>query len=458
MAIQEVLQGCGAWSLSFTKPLPVSLQNDIWDGASLVVFESRPATDPVRNFITNVPELDALLSTALFMGPMTQISTTGCSGWEMSWWWQQPSGIGPPSVFGVGDTDYNDYFHGVLSGINDIVVDRTGSFNSNFITISGPAAGPGFVAPEPLTARSRADALVAAVTDYRRRFGLGEQFAWKMYPGGGPNEISGNVMTCRTDDITDLFDNDRVLISDVDSQAVLSDGLINVPAKLTVTRNIENVVSDVLAYGERNDTTGVTPVETVAQTPDIFAPGGSVYEARRLIDSGGNQSTLEEIAIGAGRRGLDPVVSVQAELLHDPWTKEVGPGERVAVWSRDERYLNNAEGPFQYTRTPDGDYADPLPMYVMSVTRNIGPGKSVWLRSLEDTGFDPMVHWVEITDYVELSDEPARVVLSSEYDPAYLAQGVVDAYRSAGMSQSSTAARRFDDELTVAKRLRRADN
>ena len=106
MAITQVLQGCGAWSVDWAKPLPMSMQREIQDGASLVVFESRPEVTETRGYGTGrVTTMDNALDTALFMGPMTAIGSSGCSGWEMSWWWQQPNGVGPEYDSGFAAVD-----------------------------------------------------------------------------------------------------------------------------------------------------------------------------------------------------------------------------------------------------------------------------------------------------------------------------------------------------------------
>ena len=465
MAITQVLQGCGAWSIKWSKPLPMSVQKEIQDGASLVVFESRPQVNDLRGYGTGrVTTMDNALDTALFMGPMTAIGSSGCSGWEMSWWRQLPNGTGPASV-ASGSGAYNDYFEDVLTGINGIDVDTTGGYNAAVWSgIYGPASGPGYVSAPTLAARSRADALVAIVTEYDRRFRTGEQYSWKMFPGGSAT----SVMTCKTDDITDLFANDEVIISDVDSQTVGADGRKNVPALLSVDRRIGNIVSSAVAYGDRNFTSGTTPTETTSNTPadvdTILDPAGGDIVVRRQIDGGGNQSNLEEVSILAAARGASPDIIVSATLLYDAWTKEMGPGDKVGVHSSTERYLQGGATTVQHV----SGNIDPIDMFVMSMTRNIDQDKSVWLRSTsyETTGdANPLVVWTEITDYIQTSERPASVTLSDRFDPTYLHPGVLEASGSAGgaggingPAVASNGATRLGDDLRIATRLARSSN
>ena len=465
MAITQVLQGCGAWSIKWSKPLPMSVQREIQDGASLVVFESRPQVNDLRGYGTGrVTTMDNALDTALFMGPMTAIGSSGCSGWEMSWWWQLPNGTGPASV-ASGSGAYNDYFEDVLTGINGIDVDTTGGYNGAVWSGTyGPAAGPGYVSPPTMAARSRADALVAIVTEYDRRFRTGEQYSWKMFPGGSAT----SVMTCKTDDITDLFANDEVIISDVDSQTVGADGRKNVPALLSVDRRIGNIVSSAVVYGDRNFTSGTTPTETTSNTPadvdTILDPAGGDIVVRRQIDGGGNQSNLEEVSILAAARGASPDIIVSATLLYDAWTKEMGPGDKVGVHSSTERYLQGGATTVQHV----SGNIDPIDMFVMSMTRNIDQDKSVWLRSTsyETTGdANPLVVWTEITDYIQTSERPASVTLSDRFDPTYLHPGVLEASGSAGgaggingPAVASNGATRLGDDLRIATRLARSSN
>ena len=421
MAITQVLQGCGAWNIQWKNRLPASVRGGIGDGAHLVVFES-PVPD-----ISDV--LEDARPYALYEGVMTSLGSWGCSGFEMSWSLQQPGGPGPSSVFGGSSSFYQEYCEDVLDGINGLDFDTNGlaGFNGLFSGIYGPAAGPGYVAPEPLAVRSRADSLAASATEYRRRFGSGELVSWRMYPG----------FRMRSDYTTNLFTNYAVVISDIDTQGYGADGLLNVPAELDVRRDISNIVTEVIAYGDRNASTGVTPEETATNLAPFKTHDGGTFESRVLIDGGGVQSTLEEIAIRKANEGASPVVTVDAKLTRDPWLKEVSPGDLVYVWSADEPDLfasGNEINHFGAIR--------PKLFYVQQMTRNITPGMSVWLRNPTSGG---VTKWTEVTEYATFSSSPASATLTDYFIAPYQAS-------------STGSFRRLGDELKVAQRLSRSVN
>lgn len=421
MAINQIMQGCGAWSVGWKHRLPTSLRAAIGDGAHLVVFES-----DIEGGTSEI--LESFRSNALYEGVMTQISTTGCSGFEMSWSLGQPSGAGPRAN-GSQQFNFNDAMETRFDGVNGVDFDVSNvTFNGLYQGIWGPATGPGTVLGPSISARSRADEACSTATEYRRRFGLGEFVSWKMYPG----------FRMRADFSTALFNNDAVVLSDLDTEGYGEGGLLNVPCNLNVARGIDNVLSDSVVYGDRNASTGVTPIEFQSQTVPFNAHDGSAYESLVVIDGGGAQNELQATAARKGDQGLLPRVTVDVQPKRNPWLKEIDPGDRVYVHSAFEPDLFDVSNQVSHF----GAIA-PAQAYVQSVTRNIAPGMSVWLRNPQTGG---VVEWNEVTEYVQTSTTPASLKLSS-----YLINPQADNFASNGSI-------RLGSDLAVARRLRRSSN
>ena len=420
MAITQVLQGCGAWSIQWENKLPKSIRGGIGDGAHLVVFES------------SAPDVDDLLEDArpyaLYEGVMTKISTLGCSGFEMSWSLGQPSGPGPYAN-STGASNFNDAMEDRLDGVNGLDYDVTNvTYNGLYSGIWGPAAGGGVSAYPTLTARTSADSSCANATEYRRRFGSGEFVSWKMYPG----------FRMRADYSTALFNNDAVVFSDLDTEGYGADGLLNVPSSLDVARGIENVISDVVAYGDRNATTGVVPTETASNLVLFNSHDGTTFESNVHVDGGGAQNQLEATAIRKANEGSLPRVTVDIRPKRATWLKEVDPGDRVYVWSALEPDLLDVSNQINHF-----GFISPTQLYVQSITRNITPGMSVWLRNPTSGG---VTKWTEVTEYVQTSATPVTLKVSS-----FLVSPHADGVTKNGQI-------RFGDDLEVVRRLRRSSN
>ncbi len=419
--ISQVLQGCASWNISWKERLPSSLRGSIGDGAHLVVFDSYMGrSDDV---------LEGFRSDALFEGVMTSLSSGGCSGYEMSWSLQQPSGPGPASVYAGSSSLFQEYCEDVLDGINGLDFDTNGlaGFNGLFAGIFGPAAGPGTVTPEPLAARSRIDALVASATEYRRRFGAGEQLSWRMYPG----------FRMRADFTTELFSNGSVVISDLDTQERGSGGLLNVPASINVTRDISNILTDIYFYGDRNASTGVTPVENYTNLAPFNSHNGVPFESRTIVDDGGSQSGMTSAAIKKANDSAFVRSNVDVKLTRDPWLKEVSPGDEVYVYSPHEPDLvDSANSVDHFGRI------QPKKFFVQEMSRSITPTMSVYLRNPVSVG---AAKWNDVTDYVQCSTAPASVKLTDFFIAPY-------------QKSASGGFRRLGDELKVAQRLSRSSN
>ena len=420
MAITQVLQGCGAWNIQWKNRLPASLRGGIGDGAHLVVFESYPQT--TEDYLEDARPY------ALYEGVMTEISSSGCSGYEMSWSLGQPSGPGP-STSSSGSSNFNDYMEDRYDGINGLDYDVTSvTFNGLFIGIWGPASGGGVSSYPALNARQSIDYQCSGATEYRRRFGSGEYVAWRMYPG----------FRMRADYSTALFNNDAVVFSDLDTEGYGADGLLNVPSSLNVTRGIENVISDVTVYGDRNATTGVVPTETASNTVPFNAHDGTTFESGVIVDGGGAQYELESTAVRKANEGVLPRVTVDIRPKRDPWLKEVDPGDRVYVWSASEPDLLDASNQINHF-----GFISPVQAYIQTITRNITPGMSVWLRNPTSGG---VTKWTEVTEYVQTSATPASLKVSD-----YLVEPRTDGVTKNGQI-------RLGDDLAVARRLRRSSN
>jgi len=471
MAITQVLQGCGAWSIKWSKPLPMSVQKEIQDGASLVVFESRPQVNDLRGYGTGrVTTMDNALDTALFMGPMTAIGSSGCSGWEMSWWWQQPNGVGPEydSGFAAVDDWAADFADG-LAGIHGIDIDSTDAYTGIYIGTWGAAgvgnSGGGSSDPVPRTAaRTFADDRVSYLND---RFGVNSS-AYKMLPGGSAT----SVMTCRVGYHVDIFAQNEVIISDIDSQAVGAEGRLNIPAVLSVTRDISNVATDIYAFGDRDFADDAVHVDLTSNTwsdvDTILDPAGGDYGGFLQVDGGGLRDyRVDYMTVATAKRAKTPDLAVSVSLIYDAWTKEMGPGDLVGVHSSTERYLQGGATTVQHV----SGNIDPIDMYVLSMTRNIDKDKSVWLRSVsyETTGdANPLVVWTEITDYIQTSERPASVTLSDRFDPTYLHPGTRlvgagggSATGGGGLFSSASVtagAERLGDDLRIAQRMARTNS
>jgi hypothetical protein len=420
MAITQVLQGCGAWNIQWKNRLPASLRGGIGDGAHLVVFESYPqATEDY---------LEDARPYALYEGVMTEISSSGCSGYEMSWSLGQPSGPGPYSN-STGASQFNDAMEDRYDGVNGLDYDVTSvTYNGLYSGIWGPAGGGGVSAYPGLTVRTSVDYQCSNATEYRRRFGSGEFVSWKMYPG----------FRMRADYSTALFNNDAVVFSDLDTEGYGADGLLNVPSSLNVTRGIENVISDVVVYGDRNATTGVVPTETATNLVPFNSHDGTTFESNVHVDGGGAQYELEATAIRKANEGSLPRGTVDIRPKRATWLKEVDPGDRVYIWSPLEPDLLDASNQINHF-----GFISPVQAYIQTITRNITPGMSVWLRNPTSGG---VTKWTEVTEYVQTSATPATLKVSD-----YLINPQADGVTKNGQI-------RLGDDLDITRRLRRSNN
>jgi hypothetical protein len=390
MGISQVLQGCGQWQLTWKHRLPASVRGAIGDGSTLVVFES-DVTRPV----------DGLRTSALFEGVLTELSTSGATGWEASWFMMKPNGDGPVAG-SSGSSGFQDYFFDSVDGINGLTYDTASGYNGLWSGTWGPAAGPDTATPPTVTVRERADSIVAIATEYKRRFGSGEIFGWKISPG----------LVVTADYITSNFRNNEVIFTDGMPGGLGADGLLGVPANIEVGRGIDNIISDAVGYADRNATTGAIETDTTSNTVPFKAPDGTTLDIRRLLDVGGNQNNLEEETQRAADNGLAPRVTVDVSLKGDPWLKDVDPGDAVYVYSPDEPDLfddGNSVNHFGVIH--------PKSLYVSGVTRNVTDGMSVWFRNPVSGGADAV--WVDVTEYVQTSVAPASVSLMDRFEPAY---------------------------------------
>lgn len=421
MGITQVLQGCGAWDLKWKDRLPASVRNSIGDGSTLVVFPAHV-----------VNPSDDIRDTALFEGVMTELSTDGASGWELSWFMGKPNGDGPERRLpdGVLPLTYQTRFEDAVDGVNGVSYDVGSGYNGLYSGIWGPAAGPDTALPPTSTVREFADSMVDSVTEYRRRFGFGEQFSWKIGPG----------LTLMSDDIENLFDHDRCVISPAPTDGVGDGGLRNVYADIRVTRSIENVATDLVAYGDRNSSTGVTPTETLSLSLDVNAPDGGDLEFRRQIDSGGAQYDMERTVVQVSFLCDRPIVSVEVQLRGDPWQRWLSPGDRVYVWAPDEPDLVDSGNEVHHFGV-----INPKSFYVEEVTRNVGPDAAVWFRNPIYAGAGPV--WVDVSDYVVRSSQPASVRVTEQF---------VQPFRRDGNYAGGPL--RSRDSIAVARRLRRSSN
>ena len=417
MAITQVLQGCGAWDLKWKDRLPASVRNSIGDGSTLVVFPAHV-----------VNPSDDIRDTALFEGVMTELSTDGASGWELSWFMGKPNGDGPVRVAAGGT--YQDYLDGSMSGLNGLVYDKGTGYNGLFQGIWGPAAGPGVSTPPAMNVREFADWMVEQVTEYTRRFGTPTTFSWKIFPG----------LTVMSEDIEDLFDHDRCVISPAPTEGVGDGGLRNVYADIRVTRSIENMATDIVGYADRNFTTGTVESYTLSVSVDPNAPDGGDLEIRRIVDSGGAQSEIEKNIRDASFACDRPITSVEVRLKGDPWQRWLSPGDRTYVWAPDEPDLVDSANEVHHFGV-----INPKSFYVEEITRNVGPDVAVWFRNPIYGGADPV--WVDVSDYVVRSSQPASVKVVEQFVPSF---------RDGGNYAGSV--RRGGANLAVAQRHRRSVN
>jgi hypothetical protein len=428
MAITEILQGCGSWDIQWKSILPKSVRDSIVDGSTILVFDTPITADRMD---------DDLRPSASFEGVMTKHSTSGISGYELSWLMGQPSGVGPGTGTSTAIATFADYIEdlAVLNGVTFETPRVRSTYNGTWDATYGPAEGPGFVAAPEAELRFRLDTIVGVCSETNPGVYTAplDKFSWDLAPG----------MILSAGPLVHMYRWSEVIISDVPQRGIRVGNdtrqVFNVPAKLEVTRSIENLVNTVTAYGNRDADTGVTPTESGTNSLTVKAPDGDTLVMRRSIDGGGNQSELERVASDALADGATPEVTVVAKLS-DPWQKEIGPGDYIYVWSAYE--------PDLYDEDADsldffGRKIKPKSMWVNSVTRNISEGMTVLIRQPISVGNGI---YTDVTEYVVTSESPATIELADRFAPPYLKDNPGNGDRI-GVRGGE-----------IAKRLNRSDN
>lgn len=432
MAITEVLQGCGAWDIQWKSRLPASIRDAIEDGSTILVFDTP---------ITAERMTDDLRPEARYEGVMTKHSTSGISGYELSWLMGQPSGVGPGTGTSAAIATFADYIEdlAVLNGITFETPRVRSVYNGTWDATYGPAEGAGFVAAPEAELRFRLDTIVGVCSETNSGLYVGpegqplDKFSWDITPG----------MTLSAGPLLHMYRWGRAIISEIDQPGDLAgqsyNGPANIPAKLEVSRSIENLVSEVTSYGNRDATTGVTPTETGTNTLTVKHPGGSALVMRRSIDGGGNQGELERVTSDALAAGATQEIVVSAKLS-DPWQKEMDPGDYVYVWSPTEPDLyDETINPIEFF----GTKIRPKSFWVNSMTRQISENMTVLVRRPVNVGVGT---YIDVTDYVVTSESPATVELTDLFAPPYLKDNP---------GKGDRIGVRGGD---IAKRLNRSDN